>query len=95
MTLYLSPDVSFEQTSGLENRNVTRLCQRFKMCTTTRIMTKCSVCWYVINTTHGVTQQCEGYVEDGVCSGVHRPTQTQYAGKSSCPECMKKRNSGK
>ena len=73
----------------------TRLCNQVKMCTTIRIITKCSTCWYVINTTYGVTQQCEGYIENGVCSGVHHPTKTEYAGEASCPECVKKKQTGR
>lgn len=84
------PDTTFRRVPPAGKRR-TGFCNQVKMCTTVRIMTKCSTCWYVINTTHGVTQQCEGYIENGVCSGVHHPTKTEYAGESSCPECVKKR----
>ncbi|KAJ0156589.1 hypothetical protein HZ326_1254 [Fusarium oxysporum f. sp. albedinis] len=59
------------------------------MCTTKRDVTKCHVCFYVLNTTFQPTIMCEGYKKDGRCTGVHYPTSVEYTTTNDrCPTCI-------
>lgn len=58
------------------------------MCTTKRDVYKCSVCFYVLNTTFAATVMCEGYKNNGTCTGVHYPTSVEYRANDRCPICI-------